>query len=157
MKMPLELRYALLISFSMLLWLALEALLGLHDKYIAYHPYISMLAVFIPIVFSSMAVKEKRENMGGNITFKQAFITGLIITVLTALLAVPSQFIFHYWINPDFFDNMISYTVQHGKSSPAQAAMYFNLTSYIAQSVFGTLLFGSVVALIVALLMRTKK
>lgn len=61
MKLPLELRYALLISFSMLLWLAVETLVGLHDKYINLHPVVTMFAMLIPIVFSHMAVKEKKE------------------------------------------------------------------------------------------------
>lgn len=157
MKMPLELRYALLISLGMLLWLALEAVLGFHDKYIAYHPYVTMLALAIPIVFSRMAVRDKKEVQGGTISFKQALITGLVITVLAAILAVPVQLVFHYWINPHFFEDMINYAVVNGKSSAQQAAMFFNLTSYIIQSVVGTLIFGSVVALVVALLMRTKK
>ena len=157
MKIPLELRYALLISFGMLLWLALEAVVGLQDKYIAYHPYVTMFAVLIPVVFSRMAVKEKKENLGGSITFKQALLTGLYITAITAVLAAPVQLIFHYWINPYFFEDMINYAVSHGKSSPEQAAMYFNLTSYTIQSVVGTFVFGSIVALVVALVMRTKK
>lgn len=155
MKLPLELRYALLISFSMLLWLAVETLVGLHDKYINLHPIVTMFALLIPIVFSRMAVKEKKDQLGGEISFKQALITGLIITSITALLAVPSQIIFHKWINPDFFDNMIAAAVAHGQSA-TEASKYFNLTSYMVQSAFGTLLFGSVIALIVAFVMRTK-
>lgn len=154
--MPLELRYALLISFTMLLWLAVEALVGLHDKYIQWHPVVTMFALVIPIVFSRMAIKEKREALGGQISFKQAFITGLIIASLTALLAVPSQVVFHMWINPDFFDSMIAAAVAHGIGA-SEAAKYFNLTSYMVQSAFGSLIFGSLLALVMAFIFRTKK
>ncbi len=157
MKIPLPLRYALFISLCMLLWLAFEALVGLHDKYIAYHPYLSMLSVFIPVVFGYLAVKDKRSQLDGTITFKQALLTGVAVVVITAVLAVPVQLVFHYWINPYFFEDMIEYAVNNGKSTPEQAAMYFNITSYIIQSVLGTLVFGNIIALVVALLMRTKK
>lgn len=157
MKIPLPLRYAMLISLCMLIWLALEAVVGLHDKYIAYHPYLSMLSLFIPVVFGYLAVKQKREELGGSITLKQALLTGVYVVLITTVLAIPVQFIFHNWINPYFFQDMIDYAVANGKSSPQQAAMYFNLTSYIIQSVLGTLVFGNLIALVVALLMRNKK
>jgi hypothetical protein len=164
MKMPIELRFAILTSLLMLLWLALEFMVGLHDKYIPLHPIITMFAFIIPVVTTRVAIKEKREMLGGQITFKKALATGLIITALTALFAVPVQLIFHNVINPDFFDNMIEFAVLRAKENHQNtdtalmnAKMYFNLKSYLIQSVAGTLIVGTIISVVAAFLMRTKK
>jgi hypothetical protein len=156
-KIRLELRYAMLITLLMLLWLALEFMVGLHDAYIQYHPYVTMFAILIPVVCSRMALREKQELHNGKLPFKSALRTGMLITAFSAALAVPSQLIFHYLINPDFFDNMIKYSVQHGKQNMEQATMYFNLTSYMVQSVIGTLVLGTIINFIMAWRMRTDR
>ena len=66
-KIRLELRYAMLITLLMLLWLALEFMVGLHDTYIQYHPYVTMFAILIPVVCSRMALKEKQELHNGKL------------------------------------------------------------------------------------------
>ncbi len=164
MNLKIEIRYAVLISLLMLLWLSLEFMVGLHDTYIQYHPYVTMFALIIPIVCSRMALKDKLEQFNGKLDFKQAFKTGVIIAALAAVFAIPVQFVFHYLVNPDFFDNMISYSVTRAMATgtdvtkaKAEATSYFNFTSYLLMSVFGTLIFGSVIAAVMAWRMRTNK
>lgn len=156
MSLRIELKAAMLITLLMLLWLALEFMVGLHDRFIAYHPYLTLLALAIPVIITRMAIISKRDELNGKINFRQAFFSGSVIAVITAVLSVPSQYVFHYLINPDFFDNMIKYAVANEKSTPEQAAHYFNFQSYLVQSVGGTLLFGLVVALAAAYFSRTK-
>ena len=66
-----------------------------------------------------------------------------------------NQIIFHKAIAPEFFPNMIEYSVSKGNSREV-AENYFNLSSYILQSIFGTLSFGVVISAIVALILQTK-
>ena len=68
---------------------------------------------------------------------------------------MPVQLGFHKLINPDFFETMILYTSRHSKQTLEQAAMFFNLRSYIAESVLTTFLIGNMVSLILAFRMRT--
>lgn len=158
-SLKIEIRYAMLITLLMLLWLAVEFMVGLHEEpLIVYHPIVTMFALIIPIVCARMAVNEKIELLGGKITFGQAFLTGFLVAFFAAVLSVPSQLIFNKLINPDFFSNMIIYSVKMGKAkSYEEAAMYFNPTSYIIQAGLGTLVFGTLIALIMAWRMRTEK
>ncbi|MBP6731564.1 MAG: DUF4199 domain-containing protein [Chitinophagales bacterium] len=158
-SLRIEIRYAMLVTLLMLLWLAVEFMVGLHEEpLIAYHPIVTMFALIIPIVCARMAVNEKIELLGGKITFGQAFLTGFLVAFFAAVLSVPSELIFNKLINPDFFSNMIIYSVKMGKAkSYEEAAMYFNLTSYIIQTGLGTLVFGTLIALIMAWRMRTDK
>lgn len=158
-----EIRYAVLITLLMLLWLATEFMVGLHEEpLIKYHPYVTMFALVIPIVCARLAIRDKLEMLNGKISFREAFITGFIIAFFAAVLSIPSQVIFHKLINPDFFDNMIGYAAKRADTlhmdvnkARQDAEVYFNLTSYIIQSGLGTLVFGTFVAAVMAWRMKT--
>ncbi len=158
-----EIRYAVLITLLMLLWLAVEFMVGLHEEpLMQYHPIVTLFALIIPIVCARLAIRDKLEMLNGKISFKQAFVTGFLIAFFAAVLSIPAQVIFHKVINPDFFDNMIGYAVKRAESlhvdmnkARQEAELYFNLTSYIIQSGLGTLVFGTIIAAIMAWRMKT--
>ncbi|MFN8276654.1 MAG: DUF4199 domain-containing protein [Chitinophagales bacterium] len=157
-KFPIVLKWALIAGFGSLLWLLFEKVVGLHSTYIAYHPYISMMGLLIPIYCIRATMVEQRESMGGYISYMQAFLAGLAGVLVVAALNPPIQWVFHHYINPDFFTNMINYSVEHAtemgttpEKARAQATGYFTLRSYMIQSAVGALLFGLVVSAISAL------
>ena len=156
MKYRIELKYGVLISLLLLLWLSLEFMVGLQDTYIAYHAYVAMLFLIMPVLVTRHALHERLDE-AGKLSFKQAFTSAMIITLITTVLAAPVQLIFHYVINPDFFDTMIQYAVVHYRQTPTEAARYFNLSSYVMQSVTGTLVVGTVVSLLLAYFVSDKK
>ena len=157
MSIRIELRYAVLTSLLVLLWLIMEFEIGLQDKYVAFHPYISLLAFLIPVVTYRLAIREKIEEKYGKLSFKQAFVSGLLMTFFCSILAVPIQIGFQKLVNPDFFETMILHAAQSGKTSPEQALAFFNLRSYIIESTLYTFLFGVVLSLVFAFRMRTIK
>jgi FtsH-binding integral membrane protein len=149
-RLSIEIRYAFFISASTFIWLMLEYLLGFQDEYVSFHPVVSMVVLIFPIAFTFVALRKKRdEYYEGVITFGQAFQSGIIIAIICAVFTVPIQYIFHYAINPRFFDVMIEESIKkainNGKNftdARQQAEAYFNITSYIIQSVVGTLIIG---------------
>ncbi len=156
MNIRIELKYAMLITLLMLLWLALEFMIGIQDRFIAWYPFATVLSLIIPIGATRQAMIAKCEVLYGHMPFKRAFTTGLIIAVLVAALSIPSQLVFHYIINPDFFEDMIQYAVAYGHNTPAQAAQYYNLRTSLIESVLGSLVLGTLIAAIMAYFMRTK-
>lgn len=165
MNLRIELKYAVLITLLMLLWLSAEFMVGLHEgDLIAYHPYVTILAVFIPIVCTVLAIREKRELYNGSISFQQALVSGLVITGICTLTAPIVQWVFSNLINPDFFTNMIDYAVARAKLYNADSAQsrelaeqYFNAKSYTIQSVIGTAFIGTLTSVAVAIVNRSKK
>ena len=164
MNLRIEIRYAALISIVTLLWLVVEYWVGLHDRYIRFHPYVTLLALAIPVVCTILAVKEKINVADGELNFRQVFMTGFFIALFSAVFSIPCQLIFQKLINPGFCQTMIRYSVQRAATlgidvikAKSQAEMYFNLTSYLTQCFFGTLFFGTIIALIIAWRMRTVK
>ena len=155
MNIKIEFRYAVLTGLLTLLWLLVEYVAGFQDNYISFHPYVSLLAYAIPVFTFRLALVDKTEQHQGILTFRQALLSGFIITLFVCAIAVPVQWIFHKYINPDFFANMIMYTATHTKQSPEHAAMFFNLKSYIAESVVANFVIGAFISLVLARRMRT--
>lgn len=157
MNLKIQIRYAVLITLLMLLWLSLEYMIGLQDEYVAYHPYVTMLALIIPVYGIRKALKDIQDEEPRPLPFRQAFMIGFIITIMAAVLSIPTQLIFHQLINPDFFQNMKDYAVKHAaelnedvEKAKRTADLYFNLSSYILQAVIGTLISGTLISLALA-------
>lgn len=153
-----EIKWAFIFIGSLLLWMFLERLVGLHDKHIDKHQYLTMLYSIVAIALYVFALLDKRKNFyNGFMTYKQGFITGLIITVIVTIFSPLTQWIISSVITPDYFENVIKYSVETGyHKSIADAEAQFNLKSYIVQSTVGALLMGIVTTAIVAIFTRKK-
>ena len=129
--------------------------MGWHDTHIDKHHVYTMLFYIPAIVLYYFALSDKRNNFyGGIITFKQAFVSGLMLTVFISLLAAPAQYLISTFITPHYFENVIAYAVKSGKTSPEEAQSFFNLQSYMLQSVAGSLAFGLVLSALAALFVK---
>ncbi len=149
-----ELKWGVIFSVMGLLWLTLEYLVGLQSRFIAWHPILTNLVAIPSVIIMVLAVLEKRRMLGGTISFKQAFLCGLGVSLVVAVLSPMTQFIFHRLINPGFFENAIRYGVEHGKTTLVQAQAFFNLQSYMLQSVFAAVIIGSITSLVIAAMIK---
>lgn len=164
MNVRIELRFAFYIAALTFIWLMLEFLVGLQDRYIEYHPVVSMFAAVIPILFKYLGMRRKRDvDYDGTATWLQLFRTGMLITLFAAVLMIPLQYAFHNLINPRFFDNMIHHAVEHAlandqnpEKAREDAEATFNLKSYLTQSVIGVLVMGTVLSVLYSFLLRRK-
>jgi hypothetical protein len=149
-----EIKWGVIFSIMGLLWLTLEYLVGLHDKLIAWHPILTNLVAIPSVIIMVLAILEKRRVLGGKITFGQAFLCGLGVSIVVALLSPLTQFIFHRLINPGYFDNAIRYGVSQGKATLEQAQGLFNLESYMIQSVLAAIIIGTITSLVIAAMIK---
>ena len=152
-----EIKWGLIFSAAALLWMVFEKAMGWHGEKIEQHPVMTNLFAIVAIAVFVFALLEKRKKLGGAMSWKEGFISGLLITVVVAILSPPAQWLTHTVISPEFFDNVIAYAVEHGKATQEQAESYFNLQSYMVQSAVGGLVMGVVTSAIVALFVRKKE
>lgn len=157
-KITIEIKWAIIFVVMMLLWMVLEKLAGLHDTHIDKH-YIFTNFVAVPaIAIYVFALLDKRKNFyNGAMTYKQGFISGLIITVIVTILSPLTQYITSTVITPDYFKNIIEYSVKENKLTREEAEGYFNLSSYMIQTIIFTPLMGIITTAIVAIFTRSKK
>jgi hypothetical protein len=156
-KIKTEIKWAVIFALMMLLWMALEKITGLHDANIEYHPVATNFVAIPAILVYVFALLDKRRNYyGGKMNYLQGLITGLIITLFVTILSPLTQYITSEVISPDYFANMIEYTVEQGKMTRDEAEAYFNLNSYLSQVLIFTPIIGIFTSAIVAIFTRKK-
>ena len=134
-----------------------EKTMGWHDVHIDKHATYSMLIAPIAIAIYVFALLDKKRNFyGGKITYMEGFIAGLIITLVVVILSPLSQYITSIYITPDYFKNVIEYSVFSGQMEQLAAEDYFTLKNYMIQSVLGAAVMGLLTTAIVAFFVRSK-
>ena len=157
-NIKIELKWAVLFSLMTLLWMVLEKMAGLHGKYIDYHLYLTNLFAIPAIILMVLALKDKKEHFyKGNMTYKQGLITGIILSVLIALISPLTQWITSYFITPEYFPNVIKRSVELGYyKTTAEAEANFNYANYAKQGAIGALVMGIVTTAIAMFFLRTR-
>ena len=152
-----EIKWGLRFILLTLAWAIGEKVIGLHDVHIAYYGMCSMLFVFPAFLFYYLALSEKKKYFYHNsITWKQGFVSGIVLSFIITLFIPATQYIIYKSITPQFFDNIIAYKVQH-QMTLENAKLYFNLKTYIIEGTFTGLSKGIITGAIVSLLIRNKK
>lgn len=154
--MKTEIKWGLIFTFAQFLWICLEFAVGLHDKYVSMHPILTNLFIIPAVYVMYLAIREKKRILGGKIAFGQAFLCGLGVSVIVAILSPLTQYIFHRFINPNYFQNAINYAISAGKLTEAEASSYFSLQSYMMQASLGAIVAGVITSLIIAAIVRSK-
>jgi hypothetical protein len=154
-KFKIEIKWALIFVGMMLFWMLLERLFGLHDRNIEYHPLVTNFVAIPAIIVYVLALLDKRRNYyHGRMSYLQGFVSGIIITVIVTLLSPLTQLITSLVITPDYFQNVIEYTVTTGTMSRAEAEEYFTLNNYLVQTIMFTPVMGIFTSAIVAIFTR---
>lgn len=156
-KIKTEIKWALIFTLMLLIWMVLEKITGLHDVHIEQHAiYTNVIMIPAIAVYVFALLDKRKKDYSGKMTYKQGFISGAIITLIVTLLGPLVQLMISYIISPDYFTNAIEYTVGAGLMDQMSAEEYFNLSSYIIQGLIGTPIMGIVTTAIVAIFVRTK-
>lgn len=152
-KFAIEIKWGIRYTFCYLAWAILEKSLGIYGENIKYYILSSLLFYIFASLIYTLALREKKtQYFNGNMDWKQGCATGLYMTIVIALLMPLTQAALHKFIAPEFFENMIA-----GSENKKNASEFFNLQTYIIQSIFFALSIGMVIAAIVAYFVQTKK
>ena len=152
-----EIKWGILFVLIGLIWMVFEKAMGWHDVHIDKHAtYTNFIAPIAIAIYVFAMLDKKRNFYGGKMTYKQGFIAGLIVTLVVVILSPLSQYITSTYITPDYFQNVIDYSVSSGQMEQQAAEEYFNLKSYILQSVIGAAIMGVLTSALVAIFVRSK-
>ncbi len=152
-----ELKWALIFVLVSLLWMMMEKALGWHDEKLAQQQWLTLLFIPVGIGVYVFALLDKRKNdLHGRMTWKKGFASGMGITLIITLLAPLTQYIISTWITPQYFDNVIQYTIEHQMMTPGEANAQFNLNNYMLQSTVFSLVSGVLTSALVALFVKNR-
>lgn len=156
-KFAIEIKWAIISIIIFLAWMTLEKQLGFHDEKLKWQMVFTLLILFPTFLIYYLALRDKKKNYyQNNMNWKQGFISSIVISFVVAIFSPISQFITHEFITPDYFEKMISLSVESKRMTLEQAQNYFNLSAYIWESISGGISMGVVIGAIVAYLIRTK-
>ncbi len=83
-----ELKWGVIFSIMMLLWMALEKVTGLHGEHIESHPIFTNFVAIPAILIYVLALKDKKKNFyDGNMSYKQGLISAIITTLVVTMLS----------------------------------------------------------------------
>lgn len=155
-KIRIELKWALIFTAVALLWMVFEKAMGWHGPKIDQHAILTNLFAIPSILIFVLALLDKKKSLGGQMTWKQGFIAGLIISLIIMVLTPLSQYITHAVITPDYFENAINYAVENDLRSEGEARKFFSLTNYMLISTISAPIFGIITGAIVSIFVRSK-
>lgn len=154
-KYSIEIKWGLLFAIMSLLWMWFEYLSGWHSELINKQEMYTNFFAIPAIALYVIALLDKRKNYyNGQMTYKQGFICGLIITLVVTVLSPLTQIITSKIITPEFFQNAIQYAVKIGRMTQMEAENFFNLKNYILMGFIGALGMGIVTSAVVAIFTR---
>lgn len=152
-----EIKWGVLFVLVGLIWMVFEKAMGWHDVNIDKHAtYTNFIAPIAIAIYVFALLDKKRNFYHGKMTYMQGFVAGLVITLVVVIFSPLSQYITSTYITPDYFKNVIEYSVSSGQMEQQAAEEYFNLTSYMKQSVIGASIMGVLTAAVVAIFVRSK-
>jgi len=156
-KYKTEIKWGVIFIVVSLIWMILERMVGLHSTHIDKHATYTNFFAVVAIAVFVFALKDKRDgDLGGKMTWKEGFISGVIISIMVGVLTPLGQVITLYVITPDYFTNAITYGVANDLTTQAEAEAYFNLKNYIFISTVSAPIMGVVTSAVVAFLLKSK-
>lgn len=154
-KYYLEIKWSLFFFIMSLSWVWAEKLSGLHDILIQEHATLTNLIALPAVLLYILAMWDKRKNLDNLMSFKQACMFGLSITLIVVALSPFMTYISFTLITPHFFEHAIQFSVKQNYMNSTDATLYFSLDSYIIQSVFGGFIMGLIITVISAFIMKS--
>jgi hypothetical protein len=112
------------------------------------------------------AMHARKRTAGGNISWAQAVLAGIVVSLLVALIGAIAAFIYGTYINPGFTDHMISETtilmVKQGKTNEEITRQAQKLSKelstpmLVVRALIGQFIAGTIISLTMALFFQTK-
>ena len=156
-KFTTEIKWGLIFVASLLLWMVFERLVGLHDEHIDKHMIFTNFFALIAFFLYYKALSDKRDNdLKGQMSYGEAIKAGIIMTLVVTICSPATQYVISTYITPDYFNNVINYAVASDYMTLEEAEAYFNLESYIKQSLMFSFIMGVVTTLIMGFFTKTK-
>jgi len=154
-----EAKWAAIFIATMLVWMLLEKLTGLHSTHIDKQQYLTMLFAVPAILVYVLALRDKKRSYyNGQMTYVQGLVSGVIITAIVTILSPLSQWVISYVITPEYFPNVIAYSLKTGYFKTLEEAQaYFSYRNFAIQSIVWSLGMGIATSAVVAIFVRSKK
>lgn len=151
-KYKIEIKWCFIFTITYLVWLFFERFLGFHSEKALQEPIFNLLFVLIFFVLFLLALRnKKREVFKNEVTWKESFASGLVLTLLVAVTSTFVMIIVFTYVSPNFFETAVSLS-----KNKEIAETNYNLPVFIKNNIFDKLSFGVVFTTIISYFIKTK-
>lgn len=163
-----DLKFGIITGITVCAWILIEFFLGFHTTRLSVGEYSSYFAIVIPLVTLYMGIKEKRDRYyKGKITVSAGIRTGLMITLVSAIITTIFLVIYYNYINPDFIQIGLALQkhriILTGRTELEIAREMekireiFSFTHQLLYGILSTLGIGFVISLALSVLLKNNK
>ena len=149
-----EVMWTLYFTVIGLIWMVFEKQMGWHDVNIKDHAHFTNFFGIVATLMVVLFMKAKRQQLQENSNYKALLYSGIAWSIGIAILTPLSLYITFEFITPDFFINMIRFSVENKLATLEEAQDYFNFGNYVMQSTIFALIMGIITSTIVAIFFR---
>ncbi|MGO2102156.1 DUF4199 domain-containing protein [Psychroflexus halocasei] len=151
-----EFKWAMFYTLLNFLWLYAEKAFGWHSSGASRYAVYSMIMVVPQVAVTYFNMREKSEKFfDGNIEWRKAFFSGVVLSVLIAALSPVIVYALTEFVSPDFVTTAIEQGVGKGMEEDSAKSLY-NMNSLSKQAMFGNLATGVFWSAILALFFKKK-
>jgi hypothetical protein len=157
-KFNIEIKWSLIFSAMALVWALIGKAFNFDDSAIQHNQLFNTL-ILIPafIIYLLEAFAKRKNYYHGTISYKQALVSGLMLSVFVAILGVITTLITVTVISPDLFSNSIRYVTENGLMSEEDARNQFSLGMFLITGFIAAPITGLIFSLITSAIVRTRK
>jgi hypothetical protein len=145
-----QLKYALILCGVTVLCLAAMEVTG-QNKSFEHSPFAAISSIIAPLIIWFLAIREKKKELNGQMTFKQGLAQGFKLSLLYGLIT-PFIFAFYYlFINPSIVEHVKEiYQLQNASNATA-------IGTDVAVQVITSIIGLTVYSAIISFFLRSKK
>jgi hypothetical protein len=157
-RFSIEIKWSLIFAAMTLVWALIGKALNFDDTAIQYNQtYNAFILIPAFVIYLLEGFDKRRQYYQGAITYKQALVSGLMLSVFIAFLGVLTTLISLTVITPDLLANSIRYVTSAGLMSEADAQQQFSLGMFVISGFFAAPVTGLIISLITSAIVRTKR
>lgn len=164
--MKTEIKFGIILGLGICAYTLIAHFLGFYTNNIQAGKYGDTIIIILPIVVLFLAIREKR-NVRGFLTLLGGIKTGLLTVLVSYPLSTAFLWIYHHYINPSWFENILAYeqkVLENSGLSSAEIAEKVNALragnsdfAQIVSGLIGAVVLGLILSFILSLIMRKKR
>lgn len=165
-KLPVEVKYGLLMGIGIALFVLLQYIFGFHTTRLDQGKHLGFLSVLIPVVTIYFLMRRKRDT-SDKYGLGQAVKSGFVASLVSAVLLTGFYALYNSAINPKWPETAVAYEVKQMQKAglkqedidknAAQVREFFYLPNQLMSIFTGTTINGTILSVIMGLVVRKNK
>ncbi|MBK1439432.1 DUF4199 domain-containing protein [Parapedobacter sp. ISTM3] len=150
-------KYGILFALAIFLWVVIEWLVGLHDRYIRYHEYLSYFFAVPSVYILYRGIRGGADQPNGRLSFRRVFAKGLGISLVATCLCPLVWYVYCVVINPAFLEHMTRFSIEVKEVDSHLASERFSLPVYLSTTTVSTALTNVITCFVIAVVVAERK